>query len=251
MSLLKSIFDKHLSKEKPKTPHSEFRIRPSVLGNKCLRQIFYSATGVSEDVPFPLIAKRRMILGTAIGEMLTNIFVDEKVLVKYQNPDGSTIIKDGKPDYEFPITSPELYIKNGKIDGVLIIEGKLWLGEYKSINQRGFDSLMGPKSDHLIQGVSYLYVFNQLLAEGKYSHIPELKGFQKAEGIRFLYVNKDDTDTKEFVVTNSDQTFEGIVKKIVTIKWHADNNVLPPCTPDYGRTCNCNWKIKSKNNQIR
>lgn len=193
-----------------------------------------------------------MKLGTAINDMLTEVYLEAKILIKYYNPDG-TIRKDfnGKDDFEFPVSSEEIYIERGKIDGVFIIDGKLWLGEYKSINQKGFDSLTGPKSDHLVQGVSYLYIFNKMLTEGKYSHIKELQGFTKAEGLVFLYVNKNDTDFKEFVVRNADNTFAGIVSKIMTIKWHADNNVLPPCTPDYGRTCSCNWQNKSKNNQLK
>jgi hypothetical protein len=253
--MLKEIFDKVLEKERPKRPTPTepiFKIKPSILGSKCQRQIFYSATGVPEDVPFPLVAKKRMKLGDAIHIMLEDVFQEAGILVKYKNPDG-TIPKDhdGNDNFEFPLQAPELFIKLAYIDAVYIIDGKLWLGEYKSINVNGFRDLTSPKLDHLIQGVSYLYIFNKMLQEGAFSHIQELNGFSKAEGIRYLYVCKDDTSMAEFAVTNADNTFESIVNKILTIKHFADNNILPPCTPDWGRTCNCNWKIKSKNNVLK
>lgn len=262
--LLKAAFEREISKERPKyipppppegapvePPKPIFKIKPSILGSKCNRMIFYSATGVSEDVPFPLVAKKRMVLGNAIGDMLTEKFLAQGILLKYRLPDGTIKVRDGKEDIEFPVSSDELYIQKGKIDGVFVIDGKLWIGEYKSINQNGFDQLTRPHNDHLIQGVSYLYIFNKLLQEGKFSHIPELQPFTKAEGLIILYVNKNDTDMKEYVITNADQSFTGIVGKIMQIKYFAENNILPPCTPDYGRTCNCNWKVKSKNNQIK
>lgn len=253
--MLKEIFDQVLNKpryKKSAPTEPVFKIKPSVLGSKCERQIFYSATGVPEDTEFPLIAKKRMKLGDSIHAMLEDVFLEAGILVRYLNPDGS-IPKDfdGHDNHEFPVSSEELFIKSGKIDAVYIIEGKLWLGEYKSINENGFVSLYSPKPDHLIQGVTYFYIFNKMLKEGKYSHIEALKGFEKAEGIVFLYTNKNDTDMKEFRVTNADDTFSGVVNKIFKIKQYAENNVLPPCTPDYGRTCNCGWKNKSKNNLLK
>lgn len=254
--MLKRLFLEVLNKpEKQKEAPKEkvFKIKPSFLGSKCERQIFYSATGVPADVAFPEIAKRRMKMGDAISDMLNDVYKESGKLIQYYNPDGSIPIhwKTKKEDREFPISSEDLYIDKGKIDGVFILDGKLYLAEYKSINQNGFSSLRSPKSDHLIQGVTYLFAFNQGLQAGKYSHIKELQTFTKAEGIIFVYVNKDDTDMLDYVVTSAESTFQELVKKIMQIKYYADNNILPPCTPDFGRTCNCNWKIKSKNNQLK
>lgn len=253
MGILKNIFEKVLSKPRPHYESSTpFKIKPSVLGSKCERQIFYSATNVKPDVDFPLDGKKRMKLGDAIHAMLEDVYTEAGILIKYYNPDGS-IPKDheGKDDREFPIFSDDLFIKKAKIDAVYIIEGKLYLGEYKSINTKGFTSLHMPKPDHLIQGVTYLYLFNKMLAEGWFKHIKELDGFTKAEGVIFLYVHKDDTDFKEFFIQNADNTFEAVVNKIFRIKQYADTNTLPPCTPDWGRTCNCGWQKKSKNNQLK
>ena len=251
MKSLTSIFEEVLNKEpewKTKSvKEPSFKIKPSMVGSKCFRQVYYSSAGVPEDYPFPLSGKKRMKLGEAIHNMLHDVFSEAKILVDYYNEDG-TKRKDpnGKDDLEFPISSIELFIKKGKIDAVYIIDGELWIGEYKSINQKGFLELMGPKQDHMIQAIIYFYVFNQLLKEGKFKHIKELDGFEKAKGIKFLYINKDDTEFKEYLVTNTDYVFEQVVEKIMTIKHHYDNKILPPKTPNY---CNsCNWRDKCKRN---
>ncbi len=233
---------------KPSTS-KRFKIKPSMLGSPCLRKIFYSATRVPEDFDFPISGKKRMKLGEAIHHMLETVFKKEGILVQYYNPDGS-IPKDfnGEDNREFPVQSPELFIALGKIDAVFIIDGKLWLGEYKSINTNGFNSLMKPKDDHLVQGVTYFYIFNQHLKDGKYSHIKELAGFEKAEGVIFLYIHKDDTEFKEFEYTQADTVFKSIVQKIFTIKQFADRKELPPKTPDF--CSSCGWRTKCKKNQI-
>lgn len=250
MTSLITIFNNTISKEpewkkssSSKTP--QFKIKPSVLGSPCLRQIYYSSAGVPEDHPFPLDGKKRMKLGDAVHSMLHDVFKEAGIIVEYYNPDGSTP-KDynGKDNTEFPLTSLELFIKKGKIDAVMIIDGELWLVEYKSINLKGFSSLMDPKSDHTIQAVTYFFVFNQHLKDGKFSHIKELHGFTQAKGIKWLYVNKDDTDLKEYSMTEADYLFKQIVEKIVTIKNFYDSKILPPKTNFY--CYSCNWRDKCK-----
>lgn len=235
------------STDKTKTP--SFKIKPSMLGSKCLRKVYYSSASVPEDYGFDLDGKKRMKLGDAIHEMLHSTFKKSKMLIEYYNPDG-TIPRDwkdpSKEDREFPLVCPELFIKKGKIDGVMIIDGKLWLAEYKSINQRGFMSLAAPKDDHVVQAVTYLFVFNKLLAEGKFSHIKELEGFTKADGVRWLYVNKDDTQMKEFMITQADEIFTKIVEKILKIHAHFEAKTLPPKTDDWCKSCN--WREKCKKN---
>lgn len=220
-----------------------------MLGTPCMRKLYYSAAGVPEDYPFDLSGKKRMKLGDAIHEMLHSVYKQAGILIEYYNPDGSRN-KDwkdpAKEDLEFPLSCPDLYIKKGKIDAVLVMDGELWLGEYKSINMNGFAALTAPKPDHTIQAVTYWYVFNLLLSEGKFSHIKELAGFTKAKGVRWLYVNKDDTEMKEFTMTEGDATFTQIVNRITGIKQHYDTKTLPAKTPDYCRTCQ--WRDKCKKN---
>lgn len=257
MKNLITIFEETLDKPdfEPKAkPEGEakapsFKIKPSMLGTPCERKLYYSCAGVKEDYGFDISGKKRMKLGDAIHEMLHSVYKKAGILIEYYNPDGS-VNKDwkdpSKDDLEFPLACPELFIKKGKIDAVLKMEDGLWLGEYKSINMNGFGSLMGPKPDHLIQAVTYWYVFNLLLSEGRFKHIKELEGIERAKGVRWLYVNKDDTSMKEYTMTEGDATFESIVNKIMSVKDRYDKKVLPPKTPDFCRTCN--WRTKCKDN---
>ena len=246
---LKSIYDRSCKRpifksSGKKTPS----IKPSMLGSPCIRKIFYSYNKVEEDIPFPLANSRIANLGTAIGEMLAEAFYKEGIGIKFRKPDGSYYLnEDGKPDFEFRVSSDLLHVKLGKIDLVAVLDDGLWICEFKSIHEFGFSQLAGPKSDHLIQAVLYLYLFNLALKEGKFAHIPELAKFTKAEGIRFIYYQKNGSTMKEFVVTDTDQTFVNLVTKIELVKHYTAEKKLPPKTEDY---CNsCSWNIKCSRNQ--
>lgn len=226
-------------------PH--FKIRPSDLGSPCMRKVFYSSGMVPKDYGFDLDGKKRMALGTAVNDMLIKTYRKSGQLVEYYNPDGTIPVKFGEPDREFPLVDPDIYLEKGKIDAVLIIDGKLWLAEFKSINLKGAENLKVPKSDHFIQGVTYFYVFNRSLQEGKFSHIKELDGFSQAEGIIFLYVVKDNTRFVEFEFTEADQAFKRIVDKIFEAKANYDTQTLPPKTQDY--CYSCPWRLKCSKEQ--
>lgn len=244
--MLKKIFIDTLTNEKSYPKKPGFKIKPSSLGSPCMRKIYYDSANVEPDFPFAIEAKRRMKLGDSISSMLHEVFSKAGIIVDYHNPDGSHQLMFDKVNLEFPLVVPELFISKAFIDAVLIIDGKLWLGEYKSINLRGFTELMNPKSDHMYQGVTYFYAFNKLLSEGAFSHIEKLKGFTKAEGIIFLYINKDDTEMKEFVVTEADEFFGSIVNKILQVKQAYDSKTLPGKTKDWCQSCN--WRTKCSKN---
>lgn len=247
---LKKLFLETLAKDRPKDPTyvPGFKIKPSVIGSPCMRKIYYASAGMDPDYGFDLSGKLRMKMGDAIEEMYVGVIRESGKLVEYHNPDG-TIPRDfkgknsdgtviwGDENRQFPISFPELFIKSGKIDIVVIIDGKLWIGEVKSINQKGFSGLMQPKPDHMIQGCSYYYIFNEHLKAGKYAHIKALEGFQKAEGVMYQYVNKDTTEVKEYVTTEQDEFFTQIVNKIIAVKEAYDTKTLPPKTPDFCGTC--------------
>lgn len=251
MADLIKIFNKHVKSQrfakayKPDT----FKIKPSMIGSKCLRKSFYACTETPEDYPVAIGIQRICKMGNAVGDMLTTEFREAGVLVDYYNPDGTTPQMFGKPNPEFPITEPDLYIKKGYIDGVFIIDEKLWLGEFKSINSNGYKYLNGPKDSHYYQGIIYYYVFNKLLSEGAYDHIKELKGFKKAEGITFLYVNKDTSTMKQFAKADNDPFFQQVIQRIMTLKQFKEANQLPPGTEDFCKSCN--WRDKCAQNKIK
>lgn len=226
----------------------QFKIKPSMIGSSCERKIYYASAGVEEDYGFDLKGKKRMLLGDSIETSLEKVFRKSGILIDYVNPDGTPHRKFGFADVttQFPVECADIYIKNGYIDAVCILDGKLWIADYKSINLNGFGGLLSAKNDHLIQTVIYLYIFNLMLAEGKFSHIEKLQGFTKAEGVRILYVNKDDTEMKEFTLTDTDAFFAQIVNKIMATRKNYETKTLPPKTPEFCNTCN--WRDKCKKN---
>lgn len=243
--LIKKFNDKVRAKanSRPFDP-SVFKIKPSMLGSKCLRKAFYACTEVPEDYPMSMEVKRICKMGDAVGEMLTKEFRELGVLIDYYSPDKE------KPAFskEFPISDPDLFIKRGFIDGVFVIDGKLWLGEFKSINSNNYKGLTKPKTEHYYQGITYLYTFNNLLAKGEYSHIKELAGFKRAEGIIFLYVNKDNSYMKQFVVTGDAQFFESLVQRIYFLRESYEQKTLPPKTEDWCKSCS--WRDKCAANKL-
>lgn len=251
MKNLIDIFNETLINSNNKASKSkEFKIKPSDLGSPCMRKIYYGASRVEPDYPFDLAGKKRLKLGDAIHSMLDEVFRQSGVLIDYVNPDGSVHKKFGfaDPTTEFPLESLDIFVKYAYMDGVYIIDNELWLGEYKSINQNGFNGLTQAKPDHIIQGVTYWYIFNRLLQEGKFSHISQLSGFTEAKGVRWLYVNKDDTSLKEFTMTKGDVVFSQIVEKIFKIKDAYDTKTLPPKTEDWCKSCSFRDKCKKNFN---
>lgn len=258
---LKEVFLKQLAKDRPIDPTyiPKFKIKPSVIGSPCMRKIYYTSAGVTPDYGFPLDGKLRMLMGDAIHHIVAQVFRESGTLVDYhnsdgtiprqfkgKNPDGSVIW--GEENREFPISFPELFITSGKIDGVLIINGELWIGEFKSINQKGFSGLMQPKPDHLIQACCYYYIFNEHLKAGKYSHIKALDGFTEAKGVCYLYINKDNTEMKEYTMTKQDKLFSDIVQKIVDVRAAYDSKTLPSKTQDYCYSCSYRDRCKKNEN---
>jgi CRISPR/Cas system-associated exonuclease Cas4 (RecB family) len=251
MKTLIEIFNATLADPPKKTTSTKtkpFKIKPSMLGSPCMRKIYYSSARVEEDYGFDLAGKKRMALGDAIHQVLDSTFRKAGIIIDYVNPDGTPHKKFGfaEETTEFPIECQDIFVKDGYIDAVMVIDEELWIGEYKSINLRGFQNLAQAKMEHIIQAVVYWYVFNLMMSEGKFSHIEKLKPFTKAKGVRWLYVNKDDTEFKEYSMTEGDAIFKQIVDRIMAVRQHYDKKVLPPKTPDFCQSCN--WRDKCKKN---
>lgn len=225
------------------------RIKPSDLGNKSLRRIFYSYLRVKPDQKIEPKVKRIFDTGDAIHEMVRSWVKGTGTLIEYRDPQTGEIPPDrwsGKPNPEFPISIKELDIKEGKIDAILLVDGKLWVGEFKSSKDSKFQPLDDAQDEHKIQANTYVHLFEFCLQRGDYAHIKELKGHTQVEGVLFLYVNKDTSDFKEFVCEKNESDLEEIVEKIAKIKGYAEKKKLPPCA------CNpkswCPWNQKCSKN---
>lgn len=93
---------------------------------------------------------------------------------------------------EFPFINKKWRVR-GTCDGLLTRRDAVL--EIKSINQRGFSGLGGPKAEHLWQG--HLYMWGHGLEE-----------------ILFLYECKDNQNMKEFLVKFDAETFDTIFTRI-------------------------------------
>lgn len=245
VSLLK-IIDKHLEKV-ANPPHygGKPRIKPSDLGSPCYRKIVYSTYRVAPDTKIKAKQKRIFDTGDAYHDMVKTWVKDAGLLIEYKDPKtGEPPINrwSKKPDTEFPIVVEELGIKSGKIDAILKMNGKLWIGEFKSIKDEKFHELTGPQPDHNIQANTYVHLFEYCLARGDYKHIPELEGHTEVEGVIFLYINKNDSEPLEYVVEKDDAHLEQIIEKIARIQQYAKDKELPPKTEHYCYFCNWNKK---------
>lgn len=234
--------------------------RPSSLGTICQRAIFYSFWRVTPDEE--LTAKNHITfqMGDAIHEIIGKWLRGAGVLIDYKKPDGTPNVNrfTGEPDYEFPVHSEDLGIPKAKIDAILKIDGKLWIGEYKSINDGGFNGkkypsgfvlppLKSPKREHLRQAMMYPFLFEQCLQAGEFEHIKELEGFTEVEGVIFLYMNKNDGMLKEYKLKKDFTVFEDVVHDILDVKEHNEAKTLPP--KNQKENCRfCNWASKCKKN---
>ena len=225
---LSEIYNKQVSIPRPAGKPKPPAFKPSALGTPCMRKLYYSYNRVPEDYGLPLNVLRICDVGNWLHEMLTDAFKK-----------SGTLLKD-----ELRLVDKELEV-SAYIDGVFEIDGKLWLAEYKTINSNGFNKLRGPKSEHKTQGVSYLYLFNRALKDGAY---PEYEKYGQAEGVIFLYVNKNNSEMKEFSLTEDDEEFMSIIEKMEIVKEANKNNTLPPKTQDWCQSCN--WRDKCEKNYV-
>lgn len=246
ISLIKLI-EEVIAKPRPKSktkPKPAFK--PSALGTPCLRKLYYSYNRVDEDYEATPALKKYGHMGDDAHDRLSGYLREAGVLIDYYNEKGKPVKRFGKIDLEFPLKDPDLEM-SAKIDGVMILPpNELWLGEWKTIGDRGFRGLMQPKPEHQIQGAMYVYGFTRALNEGVYSHIKELEGYTEIKGIRFIYENRDNGQLKEFVVTDSSQIFRQTLNKMAAVKKHIENDELPAKTEDWCRSCP--WRDKCAKN---
>jgi CRISPR/Cas system-associated exonuclease Cas4 (RecB family) len=245
MSLIK-IFDKAIKRE-PSTSTGR-SMRPSSLGGKCLRKIYYAVNRVEKDYEDSDDLSRICKLGDAIHDMLKDAYRKAGILIDYYSSSLGPSGHMTNDEREFVISDADLEINKGKIDAIFNLDGVIWIGEFKSINAKGFDYLKHPKPEHIVQATIYYYVFNRMLAEGKYSQIGALAGFKKAAGIKFVYVCKDNAKMKEFTVNPSDTLFQEIVERIEYLKAIGPNDPLPPKTEDFCGNCSYREKCKANRN---
>jgi len=219
---------------------------PSTLGSPCLRRIYYAYHRVEMDYPFDSKMLKIFGLGNSIHELMQGWLeaCPDIEYIPYVGKNGNIPIHfyTKKEDPEFPVKSAPLEIRKGKIDGILKIDEKFYILEMKSINNRGFLQLSGPKEDHSQQASLYFYLFSEGLARGDYDHVPGVARNTPVEGIIYLYMNKDTGDLKEYLVDKNsillERSMGTVANKIFAVQDYNAKNELPPMTEDWCKTCN-------------
>lgn len=234
----------------PEPSHS-----PSGLGTKCYRKIYYQFWKVDKDIPLDSKACRIFWTGDMYEDMLIKWLDAIGEHIPYRNKSNGKIPKNkrtGLPDPQFPIKSKKYRIRKGMIDNVAITDNALWIYEIKSKKGEKFNKLEQPDPEHLVQAGIYLKSFNELHKKGEYSHIKEIQKFKEAKGVRYLYVNKDTSEIKQFDVTKKDfnLVFSQIDEKIQRVNKYIDQKELPPKTPDYCYFCPYKIKCKKEWNNV-
>lgn len=187
-------------------PRAGRKIHPSTLRSDCTRRIVYELSGV-RPTDRPHIepkTQRTFDTGTFWHTYLQSKLLESGRLVRM----------------EVPVVSEELMI-NGRADGLLeftvAATEVLVLLEIKTINSYGFGRLSGPMEHHLFQASIYATIL----------------GVKK---ILFLYVNKDTSELKEYLVPVDLEMFNEAVEIITEIKEYLAAEELPDRVCD-ARTC--------------
>lgn len=257
LTVIEKALDKKYNAPKNYTPKPN--MRPSFLGTECVRKIYYEYLRVEKDSSWTPPRIRNFEKGDHIAMMVKDWFRSAGILIDYRDPKTGEIPNHGvtgQPDPEFPVQAEELHIKNAKMDGVGIFEGVegvedgLWVIEFKSINEKGFERYIedSAKKEHEMQGMTYTFLFEECLKRGDYAHIEELKGYSEVKGVIFIYINRenDNDDWKEFVVPKNSAPFLKVVEKIVKALEHVRKNTLPPKTWDMCDWCDFQAKCKKE-----
>ena len=182
-------------------------IHPSGIA-RCVRSQFYSLLRAPkvEDVN----AKLRRIFenGDYTHLRLQRLMLRAKLTIPS--------LDNNKGEHKF---ESKKYRVRGTCDG--IIKSNDAILEIKSINQRGFSALSGPKAEHIWQ--THLYMW----------------GLQK-KLVVYLYECKDTQDLREFVRPFDQETFDTIFERIEYLNKCYDNGKLPDkwsCVD--GASCDC------------
>jgi hypothetical protein len=216
---------------------------PSSLCSPCLRLVFYRYLRIEPD--FTPTAKTSKVFetGNALHGMMKDWVRKSVGLIDYYLPSGLPPVNwfTKEPDLEFPVNDPETGIK-GKIDGVGILDGEVWIYEMKSIKAEDYRKLHVPMTKHQKQAMPYAFLLEKDLQSGKHSHITELNGHTTVRGVIYLYLNKDNQEMKEFRVEKSFEFLEEALHTAFSCLSHVQAATLPEKTPDYCH--NCDFRLK-------
>jgi len=173
-----------------------FYFHPSQIG-RCLREVWYQAMNAPAGEAQDAESLLRMYLIFDIGTYLH---------VVAQNLCQSAGIMQFK-DREILLKSDKIGVI-GHEDGEVVINGKRYTLEIKTINSRGFTGLKVAKHEHRLQASVYMKV-------------------RGTDGAIIFYINKDTCELKEFLV-EPDEMFEEEAKPRIETFFAAYKKKKPP-----------------------
>ena len=120
------------------------------------------------------------------------------------------------------IDTPPHNLVSGRADAILTIDNELYVLDIKSMTTTLFRKLTQPKQDNLYQIQLYLHFFN-------------IK-----KGI-LLYVNKDNQELKEFLVSYNQELCQKILNDLRALRDKINQNIIPLPLPDKPYNWQCRY----------
>lgn len=120
------------------------------------------------------------------------------------------------------IKIPPQEIISGRADAIVTLDNELYVVDFKSMNSMIFRKLTEPKEENVNQIQLYMHFFK----------IPK--------GI-LLYVSKDDSDLKEFLVEYDKNKAEKLLKDLAKLLIKIKNNIVPAVIIGYPTDWQCKY----------
>jgi CRISPR/Cas system-associated exonuclease Cas4 (RecB family) len=197
-------------------------VHPSQI-NKCLKFLFYSCAGFTDQMEEFIDPRLRMIfdIGHAWHDTIQRYgrmgaWGDPANYHKEVRIDPEATAHDGTPI--LPIANK--YWIRGSVDALLTkyemynvpkvgdVSIRL-IHEYKTMNSGQFSKLTRPKPEHKYQATIYSAVFNVPI-------------------VVYLYTNKDTCNMNDFPVPFDNSIWTEVVQKIDRVQYYVENDITPP-----------------------
>lgn len=120
------------------------------------------------------------------------------------------------------VNIPPQELVSGRADAIITLNNELYVVDFKSMNSMIFKNLKEPKEENVNQIQLYLHYFK----------IPK--------GI-LLYISKDTSELKEFVIKYDPALARVLLKSLETLKTKIDKDVVPERLADYPDNWQCQY----------
>lgn len=120
------------------------------------------------------------------------------------------------------ISIPPQEMISGRADAIITLNNELYVVDFKSMNSMIFQKLEAAKEENINQIQLYLHFFK----------IPK--------GI-LLYINKNTSQLKEFVINYDPVLCQKLLKDLAILKTKIEGNIIPLPLPDYPEPWQCKY----------